>query len=55
MFPFYLLLFQFYFVTTTTLKRLDSIPIGIETILILFIFFTFFTNFQRTYKDILYL
>lgn len=46
------IIFQFFFVTTTTLKRLDSIPIGIETILIFIFVFFFFFEFSKNAREI---
>jgi hypothetical protein len=45
-------LFQIYYVTNTGLQRLDSIPIGIETILIFIYIFFFFFDFAKNIKDI---
>lgn len=46
------IIFQIFFVTTTTFKRLDSIPIGIETILLFIYIFYFFYEFSKYIKDI---
>lgn len=46
------LLFQVFFITTSSFKRLDSIPIGIETILIFIYIFFFFYEFSKNAKDI---
>ena len=43
--------FQIFFVTTATFKRLDSIPIGIETILLFIYIFYFFYEFSKYIKD----
>lgn len=43
--------FQIFFVTTATFKRLDSIPIGIETILLFIYIFYFFYEFSKHIKD----
>lgn len=45
------LLFEFYYVSNTSLERLDSIPIGIETILIFIYIFFFFYHFSKNIKD----
>lgn len=44
--------FQVFFAITTSLKRLDSIPVGIETIFIFIYIFYFFYEFSKTVKDI---
>jgi len=44
--------FQIFFVSSTTFKRLDSIPIGIETILLFVYIFYFFYEFSRQIKDV---
>ena len=46
------LIFQGFFVATSSFKRLDSIPIGIETILIFVYIFFFFYEFSKNTKDI---
>jgi hypothetical protein len=46
------LLFQVFFITTFSFKRLDSIPIGIETIFIFIYIFFFFYEFSKNTKDI---
>jgi len=46
------LLFQGFFITTSSFKRLDSVPIGIETILIFIYIFFFFYEFSKNTKDI---
>jgi hypothetical protein len=43
--------FQIFFVTTATFKRLDSIPVGIETILLFIYIFYFFYEFSKQIKD----
>ena len=43
--------FQIFFVTTATFKRLDSIPIGIETILLFVYIFYFFYEFSKYMED----
>ena len=45
------LIFEIYFVTTTTLLRVDSTPVGIETILIFIYIFYFFFEFSKHSKD----
>jgi len=45
------ILFQFYYVTNTRPQKLDSIPIGIETILIFIYIFYFFYDFSKNVKD----
>jgi hypothetical protein len=45
------ILFQIFYVTTTVLKRLDSIPIGIETIFIFIYIFYFFYEYSKNIKD----
>ena len=44
-------LFQIFYVTTTSLVRLDSIPIGIETIFVFIYIFYFFYEFSKNIKD----
>jgi hypothetical protein len=45
-------IFQIFFVTTTTsFQRLDSIPIGIESILLFVYIFYFFYEFSKHIKD----
>ena len=46
------IIFQIYFVTTTTLLRVDSIPIGIETILVFIYIFYFLFEFSKNSKDV---
>src|SRR5688572_12125745 len=46
------LVFQIYYVTVTTLQRLDSVPIGIETILIFIYIFFFFFDFSKNVKNV---
>jgi len=43
--------FQIFFVTATPFRRLDSIPIGIETILLFIYVFYFFFEFSKYIKD----
>jgi hypothetical protein len=43
--------FQIFFVTTATFIRLDSIPIGIETILLFIYIFYFFYEFSKYIED----
>ena len=43
--------FQIFYVTTTTLNKLDSIPIGIETIFIFIFIFYFFYEYSKNIKD----
>ena len=45
------LLFELYYVTNTSVQKLDSIPIGIETILIFIYIFFFFFDFSKNAKD----
>lgn len=45
------LLYQLYYVLNTSLQRLDSIPIAIETILVFIYIFCFFFDFSRNVKD----
>lgn len=45
---FFFLLFQIIYVITTGKNRLDSVPIGIETILILIYILFFFNEFSKT-------
>src|SRR5205814_3753321 len=40
-------IFQIFFVTTTSFQRLDSIPIGIESILLFIYIFYFFYEFSN--------
>jgi hypothetical protein len=44
-------IFQIFFVTTTSSQRLDSIPIGIESILLFIYIFYFFYEFSKQVKD----
>jgi hypothetical protein len=44
--------FQIAFVTSTTHRRLDSIPVGIETILVFIYIFYFFYEFSKNTKDV---
>jgi len=44
-------IFQVFFVTTTSFQRLDSIPIGIESILLFIYIFYFFYEFSKQVKD----
>lgn len=44
-------IFQIFFVTTTSFQRLDSIPIGIESILLFIYIFYFFYEFSKQIKD----
>jgi hypothetical protein len=46
------IIFQIYFVSTTALLRVDSIPIGIETILVFIYIFFFFYEFSKSAKDV---
>jgi len=46
------LAFQIFFALTTSIKRLDSIPVGIETIFVFIYIFYFFYEFSKTVKDI---
>lgn len=46
------ILFQIYYSNTTSLQKLDSIPIGIETILIFIYIFFFFFDFSKNVKNI---
>ena len=48
---FLFLAFQVFFVTTATFRRLDSIPIGIETILVFIYIFYFLFEFSKHIKD----
>jgi len=43
--------FQVLFVTTTSFRRLDSVPIGIESILLFIYIFYFFYEFSKQLKD----
>lgn len=45
------IVFQIAFVTSTTHRRLDSIPVGIETILVFIYIFYFFYEFSKYIKD----
>jgi len=45
------IVFELYYVSSTSLQRLDSIPIGIETILIFIYIFGFFFEFSKNVKD----
>jgi hypothetical protein len=45
------IIFQIAYVTSTAHKRLDSIPIGIETILLFLYIFYFFYEFSKQIKD----
>ena len=45
------IIFQIIFVINTTHRRLDSVPIGIETILLFIYIFYFFYEFSRQTKD----
>jgi len=49
---FLFIVFQVFFVSTATFKRLDSVPIGIETILLFVYIFYFFYEFSKQIKDI---
>lgn len=54
-FSFLFLAFQCYFLLTTKTKSLDSIPIGIETILILtYIVYSFFEQFKNNDSQFIY-
>jgi hypothetical protein len=44
--------FQIFFATTTSIKKLDSIPVGVETIFIFIYIFYFFYEFSKNTKDI---
>jgi hypothetical protein len=44
--------FQIFFVNSVSFKRLDSIPIGIETILLFIYIFYFFFEFSKQVKDV---
>ena len=44
------LLFELYYVSTTSLQKLDSVPIGIETILVFIYIFCFFFDFSKNVK-----
>jgi len=46
------IIFQFFFVSSTALKRIDSIPIGIETILIFIFIFFYFFEFSKNTREI---
>jgi hypothetical protein len=45
-------LYQFFYITSATFARLDSISIGIETILIFIYIFYFFFEFSKNTKDV---
>ena len=45
-------LYQFFYITSATFARLDSISIGIETILIFIYIFYFFYEFSKHTKDV---
>jgi hypothetical protein len=45
------ILYQIYYVVSTTSKTMDSIPIGIETILIFIYIFYFLFDFAKNTKD----
>ena len=45
-------LYQFFYITSATFARLDSISIGIETILIFIYIFYFFYEFSKNTKDV---
>lgn len=45
------LLFQLYYVSDSKVQKIDSIPIGIETILVFIYIFFFFFDFSRSAKD----
>jgi hypothetical protein len=45
------IIFQIAYVTSTAHQRLDSIPIGIETILLFLYIFCFFFEFSKLIKD----
>lgn len=45
------IVFQFFYVTTIARQRLDSIPIGIESILLFIYIFYFFFEFSKNTKD----
>ncbi len=44
-------LFELYYVTGNTVQKLDSVPIGLETILIFIYIFFFFYDFSKNAKD----
>jgi len=44
-------LFQFFYVTTTSIALLDSVPIGIETIFIFIYIFYFFYEYSKNTED----
>lgn len=46
------LLFEIYYVSVTGLQRIDSIPIGIETILVFIFIFFFFFDFSKNVKNL---
>lgn len=46
------LIFEIYYVSVTGLQRIDSIPVGIETILVFIYIFFFFFDFSKTVKNI---
>ena len=45
------IVFQLFYVTNTEVQKLDSIPIGIETILIFIYIFYFFYDYSKNVKD----
>ena len=45
-------LYKFFYITSATFARLDSISIGIETILIFIYIFYFFYEFSKNTKDV---
>ena len=46
------ILFQIFYVTTIAQKRLDSLPIGVETIILFIYIFYFFYEFSKNSKDV---
>src|SRR5262245_34003841 len=44
--------FQIFYVTTIAQKRLDSLPIGVETIILFIYIFYFFYEFSKNTKDV---
>ena len=44
-------IFQIFYATTISIKRLDSIPVGIETIFIFIYIFYFFYEYSKNTKD----
>ena len=46
------LFFEMYYVSVTSLQRIDSIPVGIETILVFIYIFFFFFDFSKQMKNI---